>query len=213
MVLDLGISRPTLREALRILEAENLIVVMRGSRSGARVQSPTVENASRYAGFVLQAQGTTIADIYEARLAIEPYAVKRLADSRPPGAVARLRAEIDRLQGMVQTNQHREFRIALAEFHRLVVELSGMRTLLFFTRMLQEVLARYQVLFIETSEASETHNRQQARIGIASFRKLADLIEAGESAKAEAHWRLHILNANAAWVPPGSQTRAVDVFE
>src|SRR3546814_9043440 len=37
LMSTLGISRPTLREAFRILEAENLISVVRGSRSGARV--------------------------------------------------------------------------------------------------------------------------------------------------------------------------------
>src|SRR3546814_20794542 len=48
-----GISRPTLREAFRILEAENLISVVRGSRSGARVNQPSTELVSRHAGQVL----------------------------------------------------------------------------------------------------------------------------------------------------------------
>ena len=37
LMTSFGISRPTLREAFRILEAESLISVVRGSRSGARV--------------------------------------------------------------------------------------------------------------------------------------------------------------------------------
>src|SRR3989344_2442946 len=72
LMATLGISRPTLREAFRILEAENLISVVRGSRSGARVHQPSVELVSRYAGYLLEAEGTTIADLYAARLAIEP---------------------------------------------------------------------------------------------------------------------------------------------
>src|ERR1700741_5250437 len=66
----LGISRPTLREAFRILEAEGVISVVRGSRPGAKVHKPSVDLVSRYAGYVLQSQGTTIADLYQARLAI-----------------------------------------------------------------------------------------------------------------------------------------------
>ena len=76
---SLGISRPTLREAFRILEAEGLISVVRGSRTGAKVHKPSVDLVSRYAGYVLESQGTTIADLYQARLAIEPSVVRWLA--------------------------------------------------------------------------------------------------------------------------------------
>ena len=69
---SLGISRPTLREAFRILEAEGLISVVRGSRTGAKVHQPSVDLVSRYAGYVLESRGTTVADLYQARLAIEP---------------------------------------------------------------------------------------------------------------------------------------------
>src|SRR3546814_17838191 len=78
----LGISRPTLRETFRIREAENLISVVRGSRSGARVHQPSTELVSRYAGYVLESQGTTIADLYTARLAIAPNVVRWLAKEK-----------------------------------------------------------------------------------------------------------------------------------
>ena len=66
-----GVSRPTLREAFRILEAEDLISVKRGSRGGARVTQPSLSVAARYVGLLLQVQGTTIADVYEARMVLE----------------------------------------------------------------------------------------------------------------------------------------------
>ncbi len=211
-MVSLGISRPTLREAFRILEAENLISVMRGSRSGARVHQPQVESASRYAGFVLQAQSTTIADIYEARLAIEPFVARRLAETRPAGAVERLLKEVDRLHVMVEEHRHREFMIEVVDFHRLLVEVSGMRTLLFLTQLLQEVVARYQVQYLERAKIPNDALRQTSRVGINSFRKLIRLVDTGDANGAEVHWRLHLSNANAAWVPPGQQPMVVDVF-
>src|SRR6266542_5242241 len=44
-----GISRPTLREAFRVLEAESLITIRRGSRGGARIRTPSEEVAAHHA--------------------------------------------------------------------------------------------------------------------------------------------------------------------
>jgi DNA-binding FadR family transcriptional regulator len=213
LLASLGISRPTLREAFRILEAENLISVLRGSRSGARVHLPRVETVSRFAGFVLQAQGTTVADIYEARLAIEPYVARRLAERRPPGATQRLRAQIDLLRIMVDEQRYIDFMIALAEFHTVLVEVSGIQTLLFVTRQLQGVLERHQVRFFEVNRLPQDEQRKRSLWGIRSFEKLVELIESGQGERAESHWRLHIINANAAWVPDGQGTAVIDVFD
>ena len=62
-----GVSRPTLREAFRILEAEGAISVRRGVRGGARVQVPSVGIAARYVGLLLQYRGTLLSDVYDIR--------------------------------------------------------------------------------------------------------------------------------------------------
>jgi DNA-binding FadR family transcriptional regulator len=206
------ISRPTLREAFRVLENERLITIMRGSRSGAEVHRPKVDSVSRYAGFVLQAQETTIADIYDARLAIEPFAVRRLAEAHSPETIDRLNAMVARLEEMTESARYVDFMIAIADFHRLVVELSGNRTLLFLSQMLQDVLARHQVETFKHEIMPEAEMRRQSRGGIRSFRRLIDLIVAGEASAAEAHWRLHLVNANASWVPARFRERVIDVL-
>src|SRR5829696_8998228 len=77
-----GVSRPTLREAFRVLESEALISVRRGARGGAVVHAPNIDSAARYAGLVLEYRGTTLADVYEARNALEPPCVALLASQR-----------------------------------------------------------------------------------------------------------------------------------
>ncbi|WP_174280325.1 FadR/GntR family transcriptional regulator [Sphingomonas bacterium] len=212
LMATLAISRPTLREAFRILEAERLISVVRGSRTGAKVHRPRVEGVARYAGYVLQSEGTTMADIYEARLAIEPYVARRLALTRPADAIARLREEVDRLTAIVTEERYIDFMIGLAEFHRLLVEAGGNRTLHFVTRMLQGLVTSYQVRLFQQNPLPIDEQKRRGLSGLRSFRKLIDLMEAGEADKAEEHWRLHVINANKAWVPEHDRRRDFDVF-
>ena len=76
-----AVSRPTLREAVRVLEAERLVEVRRGSRSGARVCVPGPEVVARPASLLLELSGATVADVFVAREAIEPAAARILAES------------------------------------------------------------------------------------------------------------------------------------
>jgi DNA-binding FadR family transcriptional regulator len=210
---SLSISRPTLREAIRILEAERLISVARGSRTGARVHRPSVESVARYAGFALQAQGTTIADIYEARLAIEPFVAHKLAVTKPAEAGARLRIEVDRLLELIDAERYTEFIVGLAEFHRVLVELWGNRTLLLLVCMLQEIVERHQVHSLTRQAQAGTAQRRVRLSGVRSFQKLIGLIEAGDGPGAAAHWQLHLENSNKAWLEGVEEASIIDVFE
>src|ERR1700739_3358363 len=87
-----GISRPTLREAFRILESEHIIGIKRGARGGAHVLVPDTAAAGRYAGALLQYRGTTLADLYEARTHLEAAAVEMLARKRSAADTRRLGA-------------------------------------------------------------------------------------------------------------------------
>ena len=207
-----GISRPTLREAFRILEAENLISVVRGSRSGARVHQPKVELVSRYAGYVLQASHTTVSDVYEARLAIEPHIVRRLAANQSPEAIQRLWDEVDRLKEQVREGQYVDFLVGTALFHRLLVEVGGNTTLTFLNQLLLDIVARHQVDYYRRHPLSPEISLKRFNAGIKSYEKLIRLIEAGDGEAAVAHWQLHLKNANTAWVAPDEAGRIVDAL-
>ncbi|WP_160605786.1 FadR/GntR family transcriptional regulator [Pontixanthobacter aquaemixtae] len=193
-----GISRPSLREAFRILETERLIEVKRGSRSGARVSLPKVESVSRYASYFLQASEVKVSDIYEARLALEPYVVRALSDRPSAPAVARLRAEVSKLAAFSDDNQEREYMIASAHFHSVLMEVGGNATLYFLTRVLEDVIAQYQKRHV-TAAADVAQRKRNREAGVKSITKLIDLIEAGDADAAEAHWRLHLTNTSKTW--------------
>jgi DNA-binding FadR family transcriptional regulator len=79
LAAEFGLSRPTMRECLRILEMEGLVDLRTGSRSGATVCEPTTEMAAHLAGIVLASAQTRIADVWEARKLLEPSVLELVA--------------------------------------------------------------------------------------------------------------------------------------
>ena len=86
-----GVSRPTLREAFRILEAENLISVRRGAAAGRACTCPDVAAAARYAGAILEYRQATLSDVFDTRTVLESQAAALLSQRRG-------RAHLDRLE-------------------------------------------------------------------------------------------------------------------
>src|SRR5215203_671764 len=81
LMAHFGVSRPTLREAVRVLESERLVEVRRGSRTGGRVRVPGPEIVARPAGLLLELSGATISDVMTARSGVEPMAVRLLTEA------------------------------------------------------------------------------------------------------------------------------------
>lgn len=79
LAAEFGISRPTLREALRILEMEYLLELRTGDRAGARIREPTTQVAAQLAGIVLEARQTTLGDFHRASRLIQPRIVELVA--------------------------------------------------------------------------------------------------------------------------------------
>ena len=210
LMTQFGTSRPTLREAFRILESENFISVVRGSRSGARIHLPEIDNVARQAGFALQGQGATLADVYEARLALEPYAARLAAQRRRPEDVARLRGLLEEIRELAQRQEWSAFRSLLPSMHQRVVETSRNKTLSMVLAMLQEVMEKHQSRFAERPPAEQM---KTAALGVRSFERAIELIEAGNADEAEAHWRRHTEAANKTWLAGFNEKTLVDVLD
>jgi len=189
LVARFGVSRPSLREALRILEARGLISVVRGRGGGVVVHEPDGRSTARTAASVLQARNVSLADVHEARSLLEPTAVRVLAASRSRrAAVAELRQRIDEQIRVIMDPD--AFGPANARFHEHLVALAGNQTLSIVAEMLNEILARAVTAVAKTGTTGSSLAIR--RRGIRSQQKLVLLIEAGKASEAEAHWRAHM---------------------
>jgi DNA-binding FadR family transcriptional regulator len=184
-----NVSRPTLREALRILESEGLVSVKRGAQGG-RVHVPDLSVAARHVALQMQVRGTTMEDLFGARRVLEPGAVRILAESRSKASIKALREQLNEELALLDAPE--AYAGAATRFHRLLVELAGNKTLSIMSELVINIVERHhhdtfaRAVGLEreyTEEASEHHKH------------VIDLIEQGKADEAEAFWRMHIEGA------------------
>src|SRR3954452_282519 len=100
---EFRISRPSLREALRILESEGLLTVRRGNVGGSVVEAPNAESSAYMFGLVLQSRKGTASDLADAIRHIEPITASLCAEraDRDKTVIPQLQANIDASEAAV----------------------------------------------------------------------------------------------------------------
>lgn len=213
-----GVSRPTLREAFRILEAETLITVRRGSRGGAQITVPDISVAARYVGLILQMQGTTIDDVYQARMVSEPPCARLLAKGRTDQDLADLTEVVERLKADVAAHETfvpdpDTWSDLTYRFHELILQRCGNRTLATQGAVLHDIVATHVRTRIALGHGDgDTPERFQR--AIRSYQKLIRLVEKRDAEGAEKHWHSHMQGAAQFLLKDDLKTkRVVDLFE
>ena len=201
-----GVSRPTLREAFRILESESIIKVLRGAHGGARVMAPDGTVAARYTGLLLQYQGVPLADVYRARTAIEVSAVGDLA-AAPAKTIAKLADLV--AQGAELLDDAYGFARHDTAVHQAIVDLAGSQTLSLLASMLLNIMDAHNEHFM--SIHGEAHEKQADQLAFRAQQKLVKLLQSGDAAEAQAHWRKHLNNVEK-YMIGDSRTTLVEVL-
>ncbi len=89
-----GVSRVTIRDALRALEASGLVRVRMGGQGGPYVAHPDVTLLSENLGNHMQLSGCTFEELAEARLALETTAARLAAERAGPEDLEAMKAAI-----------------------------------------------------------------------------------------------------------------------
>jgi DNA-binding FadR family transcriptional regulator len=204
-----GVSRPTLREAFRVLESEGLINVRRGAHGGARVQVPNGEAAARYAGLVLEFRGATLQDVYEARGVLEPPCARRLASRRTMADIDKLRENIAATRAAIDDPS---VHIRLNnEFHALMIEMAGNQTIIVLNSMVRQIIDLSSFLHV-AEDAGTPSNIRATKKGIRAHEMLVDYIEAKDLDQAETLWRKHLSEAQHYMLGAGDPKTVLDLL-
>lgn len=93
-----GVSRATVREALRVLSAQKLLRTVKGTHGGSFVTVPTVDHISQFLqanlSLMSRSDGVTLSEFLEARECIEVPGARLAAQRRSEGDLAALQAAI-----------------------------------------------------------------------------------------------------------------------
>ena len=194
MMAQFQASRPTIREAIRLLEVERLIAITKGARSGPVVLPLNLDMVTKATGIALQIRGATLGDVYEARALIEPLAVRMAAENRPKEAAEALRAMIPQQFAQLAEGT----RMAFITFHREVLNQSGNATLSILGSALAEIDNRHSRILLSRSDGSgelkalDEPNIKRFAMAIRSIDRLVTLIGEGKAQEAEQHWQRHM---------------------
>ena len=98
LVSTTGLSRGSVREALRILEAQGLVNTRAGRYGGTTVTQPTNDQLAGHINLYIKGRSVTLSALVEVRLALEPMVAALAATRRTDDDLAKLRAITDRIK-------------------------------------------------------------------------------------------------------------------
>ncbi len=179
-----GVSRSTVREALRLLASQGLITTTRGVNGGSFVAYPETEHITQYLetslGLLTSVDQVSVDDLIEVRAMLEVPAAGLAAERRTPGDLAHLRTMLNKEQGSTDVNTFDKPR----HFHQALVEAAG--------NPLLPVLARPLFVTIRMRFVREEAPAEFWHSVASDHEEIYDLVESGDAEAAAERMRAHL---------------------
>jgi DNA-binding FadR family transcriptional regulator len=181
-----GVSRPTVREALRLLAGAHLIRASQGRGGGIFVASTPGEgmaqNLSDSIAMLLSTESVSLRELLQARVVLEVPLAGLAARHATPETVGELEAAIAVQESAVATDE--VFSAADSRFHQTIAAAAGNDLLVAFTRWILDVLLPHLIAYIGPALNGDEI--------IAQHRAILRAIRRGQPAAAERAMREHI---------------------
>jgi DNA-binding FadR family transcriptional regulator len=201
MAQDFGVSRATVREALRLLAAEQLIRTARGPDGGSYVTLPTVDHISGFvqSGIALlsASRDVSLEELLEIRALLEIPAARLAAQRRNANDLESIHQAIPRdplsLDPSTQFTYNRDF-------HSLLIKSSGNTLLTIAAEPIFNVL--------QTNLSRAALGRRFHRAINDHHRGIAAAVQAGSARAAEREMRAHLTFLRPFYEKAWRQTQA-----
>ncbi|MGB5556654.1 MAG: GntR family transcriptional regulator, partial [Paracoccaceae bacterium] len=189
-----GMSKGTIREATRILEAQGLVRTRTGPGGGTFVHQMSPERARALLSNYFYFRDLTLKDIYQIRMVLEPELVAHLA-----GKLAD--AQLTQLEEVMRTYAHpaetaeeeREQHIASLRFHALLAEMSDNPLMGFIIAFVTQTLSDLTVY----RKLYDPPNHQLWAKGKAYQARLVRALRKGDADEARRVMALHMATAQS----------------
>lgn len=142
MITRFGMSKGTIREAMRILQAQGLITTKTGPGGGSFVGEVSRERAGALLANYFYFRDVSIDDIYQVRIALEPELAAKLAGKLTDGQLAELEAIMEDYADPAKTAEdERRQHVDSLRFHARLSDFGENALLAFFISFMAQILA------------------------------------------------------------------------
>lgn len=179
-----GLSRTTVRDALRVLESQGLVTIKVGAGGGTFVASPSEQPLSQVLTNMLHLNGITTAELVEARMVIETSIVSYAAERATPEDIRNMRQAIEEARASHTAGEMR-FTPHSVDFHVALAQAAKSRALLY-------TVNAFRTPFYETLDRLLPDD-EMARRAIKDHQELLDAIVVRDASHACQIMQAHIL--------------------